>query len=250
MKFSTIYFTGLIIVYLLSYTGNCEGGGIASSFRRSTDTLSSILKFKFHSSEVEDGRPAIAPTGGLALHWIFSVLLVACSSSLDPVAASILLSSLYHYGLIFLVGFFVSAGLLSLQAKSSRFSCMLPGEKGDWLSTAGFRPWGGSAAAIIYTSVTGFAIATAWIPPKSQSPFARSSTGFEWYIVPTVCFGVLLLGYAYYLLIMYVLPPIFTPGRRRTWKRKVIVQSDEHGEYVQKYELVELTWKNTTWFRR
>ena len=158
------------------------------------------------------------------------MIIIGATSSRIPEVAYTLLVSLYSYSIVAMVGFFVSAGLLYL-----RFT-----EGTQWTHNAGFHPWGGPIAAVIYSLVCAFILIAEFIPPSIDSPFAESKTGIEWYVVPTVGLCALALGYVYYIGLQYIVPRI---------KKKVLVVEreavlvKEKGEWVQAVELVEASWE-------
>ena len=63
---------------------------------------------------------------------------------------------------------------------------------------------------------------------------------FEWYIIPTVGLGGLLLGTAYFIVFRYVVPQ--AKGKHLVVKRVPIIISDDHSGWVQKHEIVEFSW--------
>lgn len=155
------------------------------------------------------------------------MLLVAATSSTILSVAYIVLVSLYSYVVIVLIRFFVAGGLLYLRFYKGK----------DWTSTSGFKPWGGPTAAVIYFIVFGFLLVTIFIPPPPGSPF--SSGEVNWYIVPTIGLGFLVLGYSYYLCLQYLIP--------RIRKEELQVERDPtivkiQGEWVQACETVKADW--------
>ena len=161
------------------------------------------------------------------------MVLVASTSPLIPTVAYAILVPIYSYTIVILVAFFVASGLLHLRYFSD--------ERHTWANHAGFIPWGGPTAAIIYTAVSAFLLAAIFIPPKSSSPFAKAKTGVEWYVVPTVGWGMLLLGLVYYLVFKHVYPRYFKDGKVLVVDREaVIVHEDD--EYVQALEIVDFSW--------
>ena len=158
------------------------------------------------------------------------MVLIGATSSGTPRVAYTVLVSLYSYSVVIMVGFFVASGLLYL-----RYS---QGGK-EWTKGAGFHPWGGPTAAIIYSLVCAFVLVAEFIPPEAGSPFAKSATGIEWYIVPTVGLGALALGYAYYIILQYVVPRI---NKKVLVVEREAVLVKERGEWVQAAELVMASW--------
>ena len=158
------------------------------------------------------------------------MLMIASTSSAPPPMAYTILITLYSYVVIVLVRFFVAAALLYLRFRDGK----------AWTSTAGFKPWGGPTAAMIYFAVFGFLLVTAFIPPSSSSSFSRSAKGgVEWFVVPSIGLSFLVLGYLYYLGFAYLIP--------RLRKEDLVVRREpvivkEKGEWVQQLEVVEAIW--------
>ena len=155
--------------------------------------------------------------------------MVAAASSTTPSLAYTVLVSIYSYVVLILVRFFVAIGLLYLRYRGGE----------SWLSSRGFKPWGGPTAALIYSSAFGFLLISFFIPPSAGSPFDKKNRGIDWYIVPCVGFGFLALGYVYYLCFAYLIPRI----RKEVLvvdRQAVIVK--EKGEWVQALEVVEAVW--------
>ena len=191
-----------------------------------------LLKKWFSSTkhlESQKSLPEQSPAAALLLHWIFCMVLIAATSSITPDVAYTTLVSLYSYIVIIIVRFFMANALLYLRYAKGH----------SWLSSRGFRPWGGPIAAMIYSASFGFLLIIFFIPPVRGSPFAKGSRGIDWYVVPSVGFGFLALGYIYYLCFAYVIPRI----RRQTLeinRAPVIVR--EEGEWVQVLEVVQAIW--------
>jgi hypothetical protein len=94
------------------------------------------------SSEPEDPLEQ-SPMAALALHWCSSLLLIAVTSPLSTDKAYSFLTQLYSYVIVVFVSFWVTTGLLycKLFQKDKK-------NRKTWVS--GFRPFGGSTAAMIY----------------------------------------------------------------------------------------------------
>jgi hypothetical protein len=76
----------------------------------------------------------------LLLHWVSSLVLVAVTSMLSPTLAYNVLSELYSYAILVVLGLLVSGGLLYLKWSPRR----------NWAEQVNFKPWGGPIAAIVY----------------------------------------------------------------------------------------------------
>lgn len=200
-------------------------------FARSTTTPIGRLINHFWPSNLPDSHLEQSPAPALFLHWMFSMVMIGATSSTIPGIAYNVLVSLYSYTVVVLLGFFVASGLLYLRYFS---------EGKEWTAGSGFKPWGGPTAAIIYSITCAFLLVAAFLPPSGGGYFARSNTEIEWYIVPTVGLGTLLLGYAYYTIFEYVIPFLT--------KKVLVVDRDPtivcvDGEWVQAFETVEACWE-------
>jgi len=168
-----------------------------------------------------------SPAAALLLHWIFSAILVGATSGLSPDIAYKVLISLYSYVLVVLVGFLVSGGLLYLKWSNK-------GSK--WTNQVSFRPWGGPAAAIIYSLVCAFLIVAAFVKSAGSSD---QTSGTQWYIVPTVGLSSLLLGVIYFSGLHCVM---WYKGRQLVVERWPIIVKDRD-EYIQTKEIVDFEWE-------
>jgi amino acid permease len=157
------------------------------------------------------------------------ILIGATSAKAANVAYQILVS-LYAYTIVILVGFFTAGGLLY-----ARQYC----EKDEWVDRSGFKPWGGPTAAIVYLATCGFLLAASFVPPKEGSPFL---TEIRWFVIPTVGLSFLVLGYVYYLGLIYIVPRLFEKGKILVADREAVIVR-ENGEYVQYLEIVDTSWE-------
>ena len=157
--------------------------------------------------------------------------MIGATASTIPAVAYTVLVSLYSYTVVVLVGFFVASGLLYLR--------LISPERKEWNQSAGFKPWGGPTAAIIYALTCAFLLVAVFLPPSASSPFHKSTTEVEWWIVPTVGLSAMALGYVYYLVLAYVIPKV----RKQVLivEREAIIVK-ENDEWVQAVELVEADW--------
>ena len=158
------------------------------------------------------------------------MILIGATSAKAPDIAYQILVSLYAYTIVIMMGLFTATGLLY-----ARFFC----EEGEWVQRSGFKPWGGPTAAILYSAICAFLLIASFVPPKAGSPFL---TKVKWFVIPTVGLSFLVLGYVYYLGLIYVIPPLFKKGKMLFADRKAIIVR-ENGEYVQYLEIVDTAWE-------
>ena len=160
------------------------------------------------------------------------ILIGATSARSLNVAYSILVS-LYAYNIVILVGLFTAIGLLY-----ARFFC----EEGEWVQRSGFKPWGGPTAAIVYAILCAFLAFASFAPPTQGSPFL---TQVQWFVVPTVGLSLLVLGYLYYLALVYVVPRTIKRNQMLVTDREAVIVR-ENGEYVQYLEIIDAAWEMKT----
>ncbi|KAL9001962.1 MAG: hypothetical protein Q9188_005086 [Gyalolechia gomerana] len=174
-----------------------------------------------------------SPAPALFLHWLFTMLLIAATSSLAPAVAYQVLVSIYCYTLILLAGLFVAGGLLYLRWVKGK----------EWTENIGFRPWGGPIAAIIYSATCMFLLIATFVPPSAKSPFSEANRGYNWYVAPTVGISSAVTGYIYYLVFAKVIP--------RLRQQVLVVERDPlivrqggkpNGEWVQDLETIDFWW--------
>ena len=161
------------------------------------------------------------------------MLLIGSTSGRSADVAYQILVSLYAYTIVVLIGLFTASGLLYVRFFS---------ERGEWVQQSGFKPWGGPTAAIIYTAICLFLLIAAFVPPNQGSPFL---TQIKWFVIPTVGLSFLVLGYLYYIGLMYVVPRFFMKRKTLVADREAVIIR-ENGEYVQYLEIVDAAWEVTS----
>jgi hypothetical protein len=172
------------------------------------------------------------PIPALGLHWVSSIFLIAVTSYLKPRTAYNVLTSLYSYVIIILMGFLVSGGLLLLHLNPKR----------DWARKANFRPLGKYPLhAFIYFVVCGFLLFAAFAPPSASSAFSPRNSGLQWYIVPVIGMSTLFWGIIWWFGIQIM---------SWKWQRRlvvtripnIIVDTDDPGQYIMVAEIVDHAW--------
>jgi len=172
------------------------------------------------------------PIAALTLHWFSSLVLLAVTSFLKPKTAYDVLTSLYSYVIIVLIGFIVSSGLLLLHLSSSR----------NWSQKANFQPFGKYPIhAVIYFLACGFLLFAAFAPPDATSAFSTKGSGAQWYIVPVIGMSTLVWGVIWYFGIQLM---------SWKWQRRlvvtripnIIVDPDDPGQHIMAAEVVDHAW--------
>jgi hypothetical protein len=172
------------------------------------------------------------PIPALGLHWCSSIFLIAITAFLKPRTAYNVLTSLYSYVIVILIGFLVSGGLLLLHLSPKR----------DWAYKANFRPFGKYPVhAVIYFTVCGFLLFAAFAPPSATSAFSKRNSGLQWYIVPVIGMSTLLWGVIWWFGIQIM---------SWKWQRRlvvtripnIIVDTDDPGQHIMVAEIVDHAW--------
>ncbi|KAL8677593.1 MAG: hypothetical protein Q9186_006002 [Xanthomendoza sp. 1 TL-2023] len=201
-------------------------------FATSSTTPWAHLRRRFSpSSSSLNHQDEQSPSAALFLHWIFSMLMIAATAPTTPDIAYTVLVSLYAWTIEVLLGAFVSGGLLYLRLFSP--------DRRTWIATAGFKAWGGSTAAVIYTLVCAYLLVAGYIPPRSTAEY---TIGVKWWIVPTAGLGSAVLGWGYYVGFRFGYPKVVRGGRVLVVEREALIVR-EHGEYVQALEHVDASWE-------
>jgi amino acid transporter len=197
----------------------------------------------------EEGRPQIringvdiedpleqSPMGALGLHWFSSIFLIAITAHLEPSSQYTLLTGLYQYVIVCLLGFLISAGLLYLKLDS-----IFRGETGrNWARKEQFTPWLDPLPAIIFCSATGFLVFGAFVFPNSSSPFSEKYTGYPIWIIPAIGMSSPLWGIAWWLGIL-----LLERQRRKRLEvhKAALLVLDDDENYLQKVEIVKHSWE-------
>ncbi len=200
----------------------------------------------WEKSDDPEAGPEKTPAPALFLHFMFAMILIGATSRSSTSTAYKLLVSLYSYGIIVIVGFFVAFGLLWLRFRGSRFYSKLfhhlsenhpLRDPREWHSDSGINPWISLTAAIFYAIVTSFLFVVVWIPPDDASPFKYD---VPWYVVPVTCVGIVLLGGLYYEALIRVYAKCCKGNRELNLDRHSQIIFD--GEYKQGWEDIQVTW--------
>jgi len=169
------------------------------------------------------------PIAALGLHWLSTVFLIAVTAPLKPTIAYDVLTSLYAYVIILVLGFLLSGGLLLLHHSGG---C-------NWATKTNFKPWVPfpyPLYALLYFLVCGVLLFAAFSPPNTASAF-----GVPWFIIPAIGISTPLWGVVW-----------FGGLKARSWSsmRKLVVtrvphieeDPDDPGNYIQLAEVVDHSW--------
>jgi len=167
-----------------------------------------------------------SPMAALGLHWFSSIFLIAVTAKLQPNDSYTLLISLYSYVIVTMMGFFTSLGLL--------YSKYI---RKDFVSQ--YRAWGGPTAAIVYCICNLFIMITTFLRPQGR--IAVTSTAVCWYVVPTIGISTIVWGLVWWLGLQLVMRQ--RGQRLEVTRRAYCEMSDEGGEWVLAYEIIDHVWK-------
>ena len=177
-----------------------------------------------------------APTLAFVVHWLSSILLVVVTAPIaDPSTAYYVLTSLYAYSINTLIGCWVAVGLIMVKVQRSKW---------HWQERRRYRPWISPLHVVVFAIVTGFILIANFMPPTRGSPYHQSATGLPWYIVPAIGLTAPLWGIVWYWALQI---HEWRIGRQLTVTREAYWAPDPDypSEYVQKAEIVDLTWQIT-----
>jgi len=178
-----------------------------------------------------ENHPEQSPTSAIWLHWITTVILVAATAILPPSQQYMFLVYLYVYINQAIIGALVAGGLLYLKLDS-----FFNGKNGrDWAHKVAWKPWIDPLHAVVYFLFMGFIIFASLAKPSANSPFDRSVTGYEWWVVPVIGLSSLLFGVVWWCGLRIL---EWKEHWRLTVQRVPYIIKDKDGNYVQKVELV------------
>jgi amino acid transporter len=178
-----------------------------------------------------------APTAAFGLHWFTSILLVLVTIPItDSRKAYGALVSLYSYTIVGVLGCWVSIGLLKLKIRKNTWQWAEPRRR--------YRPWLSPIHPIIYLIATAFMLVAAFIPPQRGSPYHRSITGYDWFIIPTIGITAPFWGVLWYwgmLVYEWKIGKHLDVTRQAYWMQ----DPDCPSEYVQRAEVINHSWPIT-----
>ncbi|OXV08379.1 hypothetical protein Egran_03858 [Elaphomyces granulatus] len=177
------------------------------------------------------------PVGALLLHWSITVLLILATSPKDQSSSYRLLTALLSYAVEAFFSIVLGIGMLYL-----RFTRTSSG--GRWRDKSSSNHVISIISAVITIVANTFPIVAAWIPPVTglSTCIADKLSTYQWYVIATVGWSVLVCSVIYWLVFRFVLPRF---GNRRGMvfvvEREPFLHS-EHGYYVQYHEIVTFSW--------
>ncbi|KAM7224585.1 amino acid transporter [Rhypophila decipiens] len=209
-------------------------------------------------SELDSHREQ-APIPATILHWFFEILLVlVVGLTIEPSKAYRLLTYLYTFIIVGVLGLFTAGGLLYLKIESyiqRRRASKQQRTRGEpvtvkgrnWHEKSVWQPWFDPLPAIVATVSLAFLLFAAFVPgsltnarskhPGSGNDYDEDNTGeIAWWIGPLVGWGSVGLGVLWWLGLRFVQ----WSGRwELETKRLPVVEIDAHGQAIQRAELVE-----------
>jgi len=157
----------------------------------SSDPLRGIADSDFES-QVE-----FAPIAATFLHWVVEVVLVlAVGIPVNLFQAYNVLTYVYTFSVVALLGFLTAGGLVYLKLDSLLFG--VDGRR--WMSLSAWRPWFDPIPSVIAASSLGFLLFASFVPPSVDR-----SGDKKWYMVgPTVGMFSAVLGLLWWLCLRFV----------------------------------------------
>ena len=219
---------GILPKSLFFATGNDTllsrfGGGSSSS-----TTGKSYNSHKPAVSNLDSHREQ-APIPATLLHWFFEIVLVlGVGLSVEPSQAYRLLTYIYTFSIVGILGLFTAGGLLYLKIDS-----WLSKNGRNWKEKSIWQPWLDPLPAIVATVALAFMLFAAFVPAST----AKEGNGdLAWWIGPMVGCASVGLGVLWWLGLQFVQ----WSGRwELDTKRLPVVEIDADGQAIQRAELVE-----------
>lgn len=175
-----------------------------------------------------------SPAPALLLHWASSVVLIAATGWMLPLTSYSFLTQLHSYVTWVLYGALIGGGMFYLKAQALIARIRRKADRG-WSDIVDYLPWLSPVHVIIYFVATVFVGITVFVPPGAGSPFDTSSSGYPWWVMPTVGASSLLWGVFWWAGLM---AGLWFLRRRLEVTRVPYLEVDQDGHYVLKAEIV------------
>ncbi|KAF6822116.1 high affinity methionine permease [Colletotrichum musicola] len=170
----------------------------------------SLLRLRWLSPEHHSEK---TPVGALVLHLVSCIILIFATYGAPPEEAYTVLTSLSAYVINAFIGTFLGLGILILRFRgppvtladddASTYEQATPSSR-TWADMTGkrFRPFLSVFCALIYTCGGLYPVITNWVPPFAgiaDTPSDANRVKRPWWLVPTVSWLIIGLGFAWYL---------------------------------------------------
>lgn len=191
-------------------------------------------------SELDSHREQ-TPIQATILHWFFEILLVlAVGLTVEPSKAYSLLTYLYTFTIVGVLGLFTAGGLLYLKIDSFleryRPSLSSLGTGRHWKEKSIWQPWLDPLPAVVATFSLFFLLVAALVPGTTTNSAPGNEGDLPWWIGPFVGWASLGLGVLWWLGLRF----IQWHGRWELEIRRMpVVEIDADGQAIQRAELVE-----------
>lgn len=226
---------------------------LASSSSSSSSPASPKHKHPGHGhngsaiSELDSHREQ-APIPATILHWFFEILLVlVVGLTVEPSKAYRLLTYIYTFVIVGVLGLFTAGGLLYLKIDSflDKYRGGSTGGR-KWAEKSVWQPWLDPLPAVVATFSLAFLLLAAFAPgtatTRATGDVAVGGDGsnnegdLPWWIGPTVGWASVGLGVLWWLGLQFVQ----WSGRWQLETRRLpVVEIDSDGQAIQRAELVE-----------
>lgn len=176
-------------------------------------------------------QPEETPIGGLALHWIISVLLIlATGAQHDPENSYLILVYLYSYSIDCFFGLLLGGGLVFLRLCSSR----------NWGKKSQAIPWVSITAGVIFAVANAFPFIAMWVPPPNKDMALTKEN--PWFATATVGWCLIGAGILYWAAFYYLVPRIGDHRGKELRVHRILFFHEEHGYPVQWHERLNFSW--------
>lgn len=173
------------------------------------------------------GMQDATPVGALLLHWIFTVFLIAATSSGNTDDSYRIFVSLYSFVVDAFFGLAIGLGILVLRLN--------PGS--HWSRKSTSNKYISFCTALVFTLANSFPVVAIWVKPSGDSGIAPP---VQWWATGTIGVGLLSFAFLYWLGLDYIAPWIL--GRQLEVEREYQFMQD-HGYWVVRNEITSVNWR-------
>lgn len=167
------------------------------------------------------------PVGALALHWVFTLLLILATIPASTSDSYRIFVNLYSFVVDALFGFAIGLGIIILRLN----------KRVRWSQKSRSNKYISLATAVIFTLANCFPLVAIWLRPDGKS---QITLPVEWWATGTIGIGLLGLALLYWLILSYVVPRIL--GRDLEVERESQFKRD-HGYWVIWHEVTSVNWR-------
>jgi len=178
-------------------------------------------------ASLADETSNATPVGALALHWVFTLLLILATIPTSTSDSYRIFVNLYSFVVDALFGFAIGLGIIIFRLN----------KRARWSQKSTSNKYISFGTALVFTLANCFPLVAVWFQPDGKS---RISLPVKWWATGTLGLGLLGLALLYWAGLTYVVPRIL--GRDLEVERESQFTQD-HDYWVVWHEVTSVNWR-------